>query len=99
MRHKTPLKIRQLLPLSIAPLVVLAAIGGPFFWPLALPAAGWAFGCVSFGLLLGIRARNACAAMAGFAAMIMHFSWSAGFLQQRLLKPAPGPSPSPISQG
>ena len=99
LRHRAPLKVRQLLPLSIAPIVALAVVGGPLFWPLALPAAGWAAACLGFGLVLGVRDRNACAALAGVAAMVMHLAWSAGFLQQRLLRPVPGPAPGPISQG
>ena len=99
MRHRTPLKLRQLLPLSIAPVVMLAVVGGPLFWPLALPAAGWVAACLGFGFLLGVRNRSACAGLSGVAAMVMHLAWSAGFLQQRLLKAGSGPAPAPISQG
>ncbi len=98
-RHLTPLKARQALPLAIAPIVLVAILGGPFFWPLAIPAAVWAAACLGFGLWLGFRDRSLCASLSGVAAMVMHFAWSAGFLQQRLLRPAPGPGPEPVSQG
>lgn len=76
--HKTPLKVRQMLPLAVAPAVGAAALA-PIFWPLALPALAWAGLCLVYGAALG---RGSCASFAGWPAMIMHLGWSVGFLRQ-----------------
>lgn len=78
--HKTPLKVRQMLPLAVAPAVALALLS-PVVWPLALPALGWAGICIAYGLTLG---RGNCASLAGWPAMVMHMGWSVGFLRQWL---------------
>lgn len=82
-RHKARLKLRQLAPLAIAPAVLIAA-AAPWFWPLGLPAAIWALACLGYGLLLGLRARDPCAAASGLAAMIAHLAWSIGFWRRTL---------------
>ena len=76
--HRTPLKVRQMLPLAVAPAVALAVLA-PVFWPLALPALGWAGLCLAYGAALG---WGGCARLAGWPAMIMHMGWSVGFLRQ-----------------
>jgi succinoglycan biosynthesis protein ExoA len=76
--HRTPLKVRQILPLAVAPAVGLALFS-PFFWPLALPALIWAGTCLGYGLALG---RERCSWFAGWPAMVMHLGWSIGFLRQ-----------------
>jgi succinoglycan biosynthesis protein ExoA len=82
-RHGRQLARRQFVVLSVAPAAALATFG--LFWPpLALPAAVWAAGSCGYGLLLAIQARQACAAWAGPAAMIMHFAWSVGYWSERL---------------
>ena len=85
--HGTTLKPRQALPLLV-PLALamlpLAAIA-PLF---ALPALGWASICLLYGLMIGVRARSACAAASGIAAMIMHLGWGTGYLWQQF-KPRP----------
>lgn len=78
--HKTPLKVRQMLPLAVAPAVGLALLT-PLFWPFALPALGWAAICIAYGLTLG---RGDCASLAGWPAMVMHMGWSVGFWRQWL---------------
>ncbi|MFN3513198.1 MAG: glycosyltransferase family 2 protein [Phenylobacterium sp.] len=79
--HRTPLKIRQMLPLAVAPAIMLA-LASPAFWPLALPALVWAGTCLGYGLVLG---RDRCSALAGWPAMVMHLGWSLGFLGQWVL--------------
>ena len=83
LKHHTPLKLRQALPLAVAP-AVLGALAAPFFWPLALPALAWAVGTLSFGALLALRKGDAAVLMAGPAAMTMHLAWSTGFWAQLL---------------
>lgn len=99
-RHHAPLKLRQILPLAVAPACFVAPLG-LLDWPLAplalIPAFIWATCSIGFGLLLGLRARRPCALGAGVAAMIMHFAWSLGFLRQSLFGKAPGPAPSALA--
>lgn len=83
-KHRTRLRLRQLIPLSIAPVVVLAT-AAPWFWPAALPAAVWACGSLAYGLRLGLAARDICTAAAGLPAMIAHLGWSVGFWRRTLL--------------
>lgn len=82
-KHGLQLKLRQSLPLAVAP-----ALGLALFAPLhpifAVPAASWAAVCLSYGALLGARERSASVAMAGPVAMAMHFGWSAGFLREAM---------------
>lgn len=78
-KHRAPLKLRQLLPLGVAPAVALA-LAAPFAWPLALPALAWAGACLAYGGLIG---KDRCSRLAGWPAMIMHLAWSAGFLRER----------------
>lgn len=102
-RHAGPVRLRQLLPLAIAPLVALGLAGlglagvSPWAGLLAVPALVWVLLCLAYGLVLGLRDRSASAAAAGLAAMIMHFGWSLGFLAQRLFGGRPGAPPLPIA--
>jgi succinoglycan biosynthesis protein ExoA len=81
LKHYTQLKLRQALPLAVAPAVLGAALS-PLFWPLLSPALVWASTALSFGGLLAARKRDPCALLAGPAAMIMHLAWSTGFWAQ-----------------
>lgn len=92
-RHRMKMKSRQIAPTVIAPAVLLAALAPVAGWWLAVPALAWALACLGFGALLGVRARSGCVAVAGIAAMVMHFAWALGFWRQMLLRPPPGPAP------
>jgi succinoglycan biosynthesis protein ExoA len=81
LRHATPLKYRQALPLAVAP-AVLTLLAAPLSWAAAVPALAWTLTCLVYGLLLAARAWDVGVALAGPAAMIMHLSWSAGFWAQ-----------------
>lgn len=98
LRHRLRPKGRQLLPLTVAPAVLmllLALLIGPGNAPLPLllflvaPAVSWAAICLTYGAWLGIKARDQSALTAGVAAMIMHFGWSVGFWSR--LARGPGP--------
>ncbi|HKR87507.1 MAG TPA: glycosyltransferase family 2 protein [Phenylobacterium sp.] len=78
LKHYVPLKLRQVLPLAVAP-AALGALLSPLFWPLAVPALAWAAGAVAFGAALALLQGDAAVLLAGPAAMIMHLAWSAGF--------------------
>jgi succinoglycan biosynthesis protein ExoA len=86
LKHKTPLKPRQLIPALIAPVVALAVLA-PLSPVFALPALAWITPCVGYGLVLGLRARDLCAAGAGIAAAVMHLAWSIGFLKGLIAAP------------
>jgi len=96
-RHRCRLKLRQALPLAIAPACLLA-LAAPLAPVLALPAASWALLCQGWGLTLAVRERRADTLWAGTAAMIMHLAWSAGYWKQEIGARASGgrsiPSPA-----
>ena len=81
LKHYQPLKLRQTLPLAVAP-AVASLLAAPFFWAFAIPALVWAFAALTYGALLGVRRRDPAAMLSGVAAMIMHLGWSAGFWTQ-----------------
>jgi succinoglycan biosynthesis protein ExoA len=88
-RHQRALRLRQALPLAIAPACGLA-LAAPFAPVLALPAAGWVLLCQGWGLALALRERRADVALSGSAAMIMHLAWSAGYWKQEISARASG---------
>ncbi|MCR5875272.1 glycosyltransferase family 2 protein [Phenylobacterium sp. J426] len=94
LKHFTPLKVRQALPLAVAP-AVASLLAAPLFWPLAIPALTWMLATLTFGLLLAVKHRSPAIALSGPAAMIMHLSWSAGFWWQ-LVSDRPKPEPLEI---
>lgn len=91
LKHYTPLKMRQALPLAVAP-AVLGALATPLFWPLVLPALIWAVVALGYGVMLAIRQRDPAILLSGPAAMIMHLGWSTGFWLQVLRWAASGRS-------
>ncbi|MBX7483653.1 glycosyltransferase family 2 protein [Qipengyuania qiaonensis] len=79
LRHRMKLRVRQMMPLSVAPSLLLL----PFVavhWIFGIPAALWFGACIIGGLALGIMRRRIWALPSGIAAAIMHASWSAGFM-------------------
>jgi len=81
MRHRLIPKLRQMLP----PAALLGTTGGlalsllhPAF--MIVPLTYLAI-CHGFALVSAVRERDSCLLAAGFAAMIMHFAWSFGFLR------------------
>jgi succinoglycan biosynthesis protein ExoA len=76
-RHGGRKRIRHFILPSIAPLVALGFLA-PFYWPLIVPALSWLFACFSYGLALGIKQKDVCAAASGYAAIVMQLAWSLG---------------------
>jgi succinoglycan biosynthesis protein ExoA len=95
LRHRLKPKLRQMLPVAVAPAVLLAPFGlaAPI---LALPAAAWLGGCLGVGVLLGLKKRRPAAIASGAAAAVMHLAWSLGFWQQLLAGQRTQP-PAPAS--
>ena len=83
LKHRMVPKLRQMIPLLVAP-VVLLALFSFVHWLAAVPFLLWAAVCLGYGLVTAIRERNAGIALAGVSAMVMHFGWSVGFWQQLL---------------
>ncbi|MDB5418388.1 MAG: succinoglycan biosynthesis protein, partial [Phenylobacterium sp.] len=81
LKHHTPLKMRQALPLAVAP-AVLGALAAPLYGPLIVPALIWTVAALTYGLALGAKRRDPAVLLAGPAAMIMHLGWSLGFWLQ-----------------
>lgn len=86
-KHRLKLRLRQVLPLMVMPVVGVAMLGlaiSPIQSVgllLVVPALVWAGAALGYGIVLGMRRRHLCAAAAGVAAMIMHFAWSLGYWQ------------------
>ncbi len=78
LKHRRHTKIRHLVLATIAPILclILAAPASPIF---AAPALLWALLCLLYGLYLGLRSRDSCAAAAGLAAIATQAGWSFGF--------------------
>jgi succinoglycan biosynthesis protein ExoA len=83
LKHHQPLKIRQTLPLAVAP-AVASAWAGLLYWPLAIPALVWVATALTWGLILALRRRDPVTVLSGPAALIMHLAWSVGFWTQLL---------------
>jgi len=80
LKHRKSAKIRHLILAGIAPALSLLLLA-PLSFIFALPALSWALLCLGYGLLLGVRQRDACAAAAGVAAIAMQVGWSVGFFE------------------
>lgn len=99
-KHRVIPKVRQLIPLSVFPVVVVGLgallhllIYGPSLLNLLLlaPAVLWLAACAAFGLRLGLKVGDMKMAVASVSAAVMHFAWSLGFwLQLASLVARPG---------
>ena len=78
LKHKTKPHLRQMIPVSVMPVVVLTLLGfaDAIF---LLPTLLWAGICIGYGLKLAYDASDKDLTLSGPAAMIMHFAWSLGF--------------------
>lgn len=83
LKHRMVPKLRQMIPLLVAP-VVLLALFSFVHWLAAVPFLLWAAVCLGYGAATAIGQRNPGIALAGVSAMVMHFGWSVGFWQQLL---------------
>jgi succinoglycan biosynthesis protein ExoA len=78
LKHWKNAKLRHIVLAGVAPAVAMLALA-PFYGIAAVPAFAWALPGLGYGILLGIRLRDPCAAAAGLAAITMHAGWSIGF--------------------
>ncbi len=77
-KHRSVPKLRQAIPLAVAP-VVVGALLALFYWWTAVPMVIWAAACLGYGFWLAVGQKNPYGPLASLSAMIMHFAWSAGF--------------------
>ncbi len=77
-KHRSIPKLRQAIPLAVAP-VVIGALLALLYWWTAVPMAIWAAACLGYGFWLAVGQKNPYGPLASLSAMIMHFAWSAGF--------------------
>ncbi|MER9870142.1 glycosyltransferase family 2 protein [Mesorhizobium sp. M0136] len=87
LKHRMIPKIRQMVPLLVFPVVLLAAFSF-VHWLAAVPLLLWASICLGYGFWTAVSQRKPDIALAGVSAMVMHFGWSVGFWLQ-LLAPRP----------
>jgi succinoglycan biosynthesis protein ExoA len=88
LRHRLKPKVRQMLPVAVAPAVALLPFG--LMQPaLAAPALAWASVSLALGVAIGVKNRDRAAAASGVAAMVMHMAWSLGFWRQLVAAGAP----------
>lgn len=83
LKHRMIPKVRQMIPLLVFPVVLLAALSF-IHWLAAVPFLLWAAVCLGYGAVTAIRQRNPGLALVGVSAMVMHFGWSVGFWLQLL---------------
>jgi succinoglycan biosynthesis protein ExoA len=83
LKHRMIPKVRQMVPLLVFPVVLLAAFS-LVHWLAIVPLLVWASVCLGYGVWTAIRQRDPDSALAGISAMVMHFGWSVGFWLQLL---------------
>jgi succinoglycan biosynthesis protein ExoA len=79
LKHRKSARPRHAVLAGVAPALCLVALT-PFNPAFAIPALAWISLCLGFGIVLGIRLRDSCAAASGVAAMAMQGGWSCGFI-------------------
>jgi len=78
LKHKQIPKIRQLIPLSVFPCLLMCLLA-PISWLFTFPFIGWLSICLGYGTLLALKSRSLTNLLSGFIAATMHYAWSIGF--------------------
>ena len=78
LKHRSVPRIRQAIPLAVAPVVAVGLLALLHWWA-AIPLAIWAVACLGYGVWMAVGQGNPLGPLAAVSAMIMHFAWSAGF--------------------
>lgn len=80
--HQIP-KIRQLIPLSVFPCLLLCLLT-PIYMLFVLPFIGWLLICLIYGAVLAWKKRSLFTLLSGSIAATMHMGWSVGFCETLL---------------
>lgn len=92
LKHNSLPKVRQALPLMVAPVIVFALLAF-VHWLALVPLALWVVACLTYGILLSVSQKTVLGPLAALSAMIMHAAWSAGFwLELVARRPAQAPA-------
>ena len=86
LKHKQIPKIRQLIPLSVFPCLLMCLLAS-ISWVFTFPFIGWLSICLGYGTLLALKSRSLTNLLSGLIAATMHYGWSMGFCN-KLLKSA-----------
>ena len=78
LKHRKNTKLRHLVLAGVAPAICVYMLT-PLSSIFAIPALAWVLLCLGYGVFLGFRLRDVCAAAAGIAAIAMQAGWSFGF--------------------
>lgn len=84
LKHRMRPRLRQMAPLAILPVVLLAALS-IWHWAFLVPLAVWGLGCIALGIDAARKhypqyeMPMLLSPLVGVAAMIMHLAWSTGF--------------------
>ncbi|MBV9741014.1 MAG: glycosyltransferase family 2 protein [Hyphomicrobiales bacterium] len=78
LKHRRGAKLRHFVLAVVAPAILLLLLA-PFVRAFALPALAWSLLCIGYGITLGVRLADPCAAASGLAAMMTQAGWSFGF--------------------
>ncbi|WP_351017833.1 glycosyltransferase family 2 protein [Shewanella sp. AC91-MNA-CIBAN-0169] len=84
-KHKQIPKIRQLIPLSVLPTLLLCLLF-PINIIFTLPFISWLGLCLAYGVLLSIKNKKLFIVLSGPTAALMHLGWSAGFCRKLISK-------------
>lgn len=79
LKHHLPPRLRQMLPPLAVGFGLLGLVLGLLDWRFLLVPAFYVSGALLAGALLAVRSAVPCAVASGFAALVMHASWAAGF--------------------
>lgn len=99
LKHRMRLRARQLAPLAILPVVLLAGLS-IWHWLFLVPLTLWGMLCLGLGIHAAHRHADAygmpmhLSPLVGVAAMVMHLAWSSGFWLQLVRSPAPRKKPA-----
>jgi succinoglycan biosynthesis protein ExoA len=80
-KHRKIPKIRQLIPLSVLPALLLCLLS-PLNLIFSLPFLVWLSFCLIYGVVLAIKNKKLVVILSGPSAALMHFGWSAGFCRK-----------------
>lgn len=92
LKHRMRPRLRQVAPLAILPVVLLAGLS-IWHWMFLVPLALWGLGCIGLGIFAARKFYPdygmplLLSPLVGWAAMIMHFAWSSGFWLHVLERP------------